>query len=338
MNCVSPSHQTVAAPLSVIPLPLSETIQPDPDGSRKPRDLVSLLFDSSRVKLEDHDVLVVSSKVLSFFEERQILLSSVRPSPKARIIGSVFRKDPRKVELLLREGSVFAVVPMAWITRIRAVRQMAEDLTPQAEAMRTGYQRLNAFTFVVRKHAAFLDDAGIDYCNSPDGYVSLLPDDPAASARKLRGDVLELFGRDVAVIITDTIACIERMASRDIAIGYAGLQPVTPELFSNDLFGVPRSGGVDLVVDSLAGMAGLVMGQTTERIPAVVVRGLDYKREQRSDSRTTAEALGHPRGSEFRMLLYVLAATAMYRLVDLVTIPRRRTRSPEGRGRPPRST
>jgi coenzyme F420-0:L-glutamate ligase/coenzyme F420-1:gamma-L-glutamate ligase len=337
VNSTRPAQRLASPRVSFIPLALSETIQPDPAGSRTPRDLVALLFDRDAVNPENHDVLVVSSKVLSFFAGRQVNLGSVRPSWKSRIVGRIFKKDPAKVELLLESGSVFAVVPMAWITRIRGIRQTAEALSPQAEATRAGYRRLNAYAFVVRKHAAFLDDAGIDYCNSPDGYVSLLPNDPAASARRLRAEVMEVFGRDVAVIITDTVACIGRMGSQNIAIGHAGMQPITPQLFSNDLFGVPRAGGVDIVVDSIAGMAGLVMGQMTERIPAVIVRGLDYITLQEDDPRTTAEVLGYPRGSEVRIALCILAATAMYRFVDLVTLPRWRPREPGGgRGQPPR--
>jgi coenzyme F420-0:L-glutamate ligase/coenzyme F420-1:gamma-L-glutamate ligase len=281
------------------------------------------------LEAQDGDVLVASSKVVSFFEGGLIRLDEVRPSWKARFIAAAFRRDPRKLQILMETGRVVLVLPMRRVLRIPGVRRMMLERTRNPEAMLEGYGTVNRFTFVIRAHATYLDEAGIDHTNSPEGYISVLPRDPCATARKIREDVRNRHGVDVAVIITDTVTCVGRLGSQDVAIGYAGIDPITRETFSNDLFGVPRSGGIDVVIDSLAGIAGLVMGQTTERTPAVLVRGVEYAPEREEDVGRGMDLLGYPAGAVWRIALYAIAATAWFRLVSLLSLRRwpRRTRS-----------
>jgi coenzyme F420-0:L-glutamate ligase/coenzyme F420-1:gamma-L-glutamate ligase len=181
---------------------------------------------------------------------------------------------------------------------------------------------------MVNAHAVYLDDAGIDYSNAPDGVVTVLPKDPCAVAARIRETIRERFGAEVAVIITDTAAKLGRVGSNDIAIGYAGMDPITRLTFSDDLFGVPRSGGVDVVIDSIAAMAGLVMGQTTEMTPAVLIRGVAYAPERVGQETVGMHALTYPRGTMWRGVLLTLLATTGFKLASLLTFQRwpRRTR------------
>ena len=303
-----------------IPLAVSDTIRPEDASGRSVGDFFAGLIEKQGVEIRDKDILVISSKVASFFESGQVRLAEVRPSRKARILGRVFNKDPRKVQLILESGRVIAVVPMKWIVRIPSVRRMLERRSANPEAMLSGFERTNNYEFVVCSHAAYLDDAGIDYCNLPEGFVSRLPPDPCATAAKIREEIRDRFEKDLAVIITDTVSAIGRVGSQDVAIGYAGIDPVTRVTFSDDLFGVPRSGGIDILVDSISGMAGLVMGQTTERTPAVLVRGVDYLPEPEDED--GMEALAYPPGAQWRIALYTLLATVWFYLVDLLTFQR----------------
>jgi coenzyme F420-0:L-glutamate ligase/coenzyme F420-1:gamma-L-glutamate ligase len=304
------------------PLTVPEAIRPEEAESQTAGEFFAELLRRHGKQPRDKDILVVSSKVAAFYEGRSIRLDDVRPSRKARWLGRAFGKDPRKVELILRTGKVVAVIPMKRIIRIPSVWRMMVARSPNPEAMRRGYEQINGYVFVVRAHAALLDDAGIDHTNSPDGYVTLLPEDPCATAAQIREAVAEAFGADVAVIVTDTVSCVGRLGSQDVAIGYAGIDPVTRESFSDDLFGVPRSGGLDIVVDSIAGIAGLVMGQTTERTPAVLVRGVHYLPE-RADEAPGMAALRYPVDAERRMALTTAAATARLHLINLLTFSSR---------------
>jgi coenzyme F420-0:L-glutamate ligase/coenzyme F420-1:gamma-L-glutamate ligase len=308
--------------IQFLPLTVAEAIRPEEASGRTAGSFLLQLVGENGIELRDKDVLVVSSKVASFFEADCVVrLADVIPSRRARMLGRFFRRDPRKVQLVLEEGNVFLVVPMKRITRIPSVWRMLDKRSANPEAMRKGFEELNSYTFVVRKHATYLDEAGIDHTNSPDEYVSLLPRDPCETARAIREEIRDRHGADVAVILTDTVSCVGRMGAQDMAIGYAGIDPITRVMFSDDLFGIPRSGGIDIVIDSIAGMAGLVIGQTTERRPAVVVRGLDYAPE-RDDDASGMAAVGMPRGSEWRIALYTILATLRFRVGSLLAFQR----------------
>ena len=308
--------------IEFIPLIVEDAIHPEETSGRTAAGFFLKLIEDALIELRDKDVLVVSSKVASFFEgDCLVRLADVIPSRKARVLGRLFGKDPRKVQLVLEQGNVFLVIPMKRIIRIPSVRRMLEKRSANPEAMRRGFEQINSYTFVVRKHAVYLDEAGIDHTNSPDEYVSLLPRDPCETARAIRREILERHGVDVAVILSDTVTCVGRMGSQDMAIGYAGIDPITRVMFSDDLFGIPRSGGIDVVIDSIAGMAGLVMGQTTERRPGVLVRGLDCAPERDDDAPGMA-AVAMPSGSEWRITLYTLLATLRFRLGGLLAVQR----------------
>ncbi len=314
-----------------VPLTVEQAIHPEETGEQTAGAFFADLVERTGIRPLDGDVLVVSSKVASFFEPGGVVwLADVVPSRKARVLGRMFGKDPRKVQLVLEQGKVFVVIPMKRIIRIPSVRRMLEERSVNPEAMWRGFEQVNSYTFVVRNHAVYLDEAGIDHTNSPDAYVSLLPPDPCRTAEGIREAFHRRYGVDVAVIVSDTATCIGRMGSQDMAIGYAGIDPITRMTFSDDLFGVPRSGGIDIVVDSIAGMAGLVMGQTTERRPAVLVRGVAYEPERHQEAGMSAVEM--PAGSEWRIALHTLLATVWLRLGSALAL-QRAPRRPMGRRR-----
>ena len=317
------------ADITIKRLTVSEAIGPKETTGRTAGSFFGEVLAGNEIELQEKDVLVISSKVVSFFEGGLLRLEDVRASWKARFLGRVFGKDPRKLQLVMETGKVLVVVPLKRILRIPSVRQMLIERSANPDAMLEGYSRINNYTLVVQAHAAYLDEAGIDHTNSPEGYVSVLPRAPCATAAKIRAELMEQSGRDVAVIITDTVTCVGRVGSQDIAIGYAGIDPIMRATFSDDLFGVPRSGGIDVAIDSIAGLAGLVMGQTTERTPAVLVRGLDYEPEREEDAGRGMGILGYPPGAAWRITLHSVLATAWFRVVNLLTFRRwpRRSRS-----------
>jgi len=149
----------------------------------------------------------------------------------------------------------------------------------------------------------------------------VLPPDACATAERIRQAARQATGREIAVIVTDTVTCVGRLGSQDVAIGYSGIDPITRVTFSDDLFGTPRAGGVDIVIDSIAGMAGLLMGQTTERRPAVIVRGLEYAHERDEDA-AGMDVVAMPAGSEWRIALCTILATLRFRLASFLAFQR----------------
>jgi len=314
----------------LLPLTVQHAIHPQDTDGQTAADLILEMMAEAGVEPQEKDVVVISSKIASFYEgDCVVRLADVDPSRKARLLGWLFQRDPRKLQLVLEEGNVLVVIPMRRIVRIPSMRRMLEQRTPNPEAMRKGYEQANGYTFVVRKHAVFLDEAGIDHTNSPDEFVSLLPRDPCATASRIREEIRGRCGVDIAVIVSDTATTVGRLGSQDVAIGYSGIDPVTRATFSDDLFGIPRAGGIDLVIDSIAGMAGLVMGQTTERRPAVVIRGLEYANEREDDDSGMA-AVAMPKDAEWRISVFTVLATAALRIGSLFAF-QRTPRRPEAR-------
>jgi len=305
-----------------IPITVPEAIRPEDVEGQECGAFIVQLLRAAGISFEDHDVLAVSSKIASYLTGGLVRLDRVVPCRRARLLGWMFRRDPRKTQLVLEQGRVLFVAPMGRALRLPSLREMMIRRSGDPQAMLAGFANTNAYTFVVNKHAAYLDEAGIDLCNSPEGYVTLLPEDPCAVAGRIRQAIADSFQADVAVLLTDTVTTVGRVGSQDMAIGYAGIDPVERKTFSEDLFGARRSGGINIIIDSIAGMAGQVMGQTTEKIPFVLVRGVEFAPE-RHDELPGMQEVAWPSGCERPLAWMVGVATIRYQLASLLAFQRR---------------
>ena len=192
------------------------------------------------------DIFVITQKIVSKAEGRMIPLESVAPSPLAREWAAAQQKDPRVLELILRE------------TR-RVVRMDRGILIAETK---------NGFVCA---------NAGVDASNCPEGTVTLLPENPDESARKLRTRLQEAFGVPLAVIISDTFGRPWREGVVNVALGVAGLAPLRDYRGQPDTYGRPLQVTVVALADELAAAAELVMRKTS-RVPVAVIQGFDYDR------------------------------------------------------------
>jgi coenzyme F420-0:L-glutamate ligase / coenzyme F420-1:gamma-L-glutamate ligase len=191
------------------------------------------------------DALVVAQKVVSKAEGSVVDLTAVRPGPEAARIAETIDKDPRLVEVVLREST-------------RVVRAEHGVLITEH---RLGFICANA---------------GVDHSNvglGPD-VVSLLPKDPDASARAIRDAVRAAFDVSVAVVINDSHGRPHREGAVGVCIGAAGLEPVVSLVGRPDLYGYMLRTSTEAVADELASAATLVQGQCAEALPVVLIRGL----------------------------------------------------------------
>lgn len=203
--------------------------------------------------LQTGDILVLAQKIISKAEGRAVALASVTPSPRAHQIAAEANKDPRLVELMLREShAVLRVKPGIIITQHRLGFVMA--------------------------------NAGIDQSNVPGGddTALLLPQDPDASARKLRGELRNKTDVDLGVLIIDSFGRAWRHGVTGIAIGVAGLPALVDLRGGKDREGRVLKVTQVAAADELAAAASLVMGQADDGVPAVLVRGFHYARRESS--------------------------------------------------------
>lgn len=209
----------------------------------KPGDDLGVLI-SSRSELKAGDILVVAQKVVSKSEGRLISLRTVKASADAVRIASdlIAEPDPRMVQVVLDES-------------VRVLRSHRVLITET-------------------RHGFVCANSGVDHSNIPgDDVLTLLPEDPDASANRLRSSLRELAGVEVGVIVSDTFGRPWRLGIVNVALGIAGLPALVDLRGSVDDAGKPLHATVLAVADDIAAAAGLVMGKTA-RTPAVIVRGL----------------------------------------------------------------
>ncbi|MFX0185148.1 MAG: coenzyme F420-0:L-glutamate ligase [Candidatus Hodarchaeota archaeon] len=210
-----------------------------------------LIEELRKVELFDGDVIVIAHTIVSKAENKVYDLSKIVPSPLAQHIARVQDKDPRKVEVILRECN---------------------------EIVRMNERVLITAT----KHGFVCANSAVDKSNTPGETVISLPDDPDFSARKIRDKIFSNLGKDVAVIISDTFGRPLRVGTVNFAIGLAGISPLEDIRGQKDLFGYEMKATIIARADEIAAAAGIVMGQAAEGTPVIIVRGLSYNKSDAS--------------------------------------------------------
>jgi coenzyme F420-0:L-glutamate ligase/coenzyme F420-1:gamma-L-glutamate ligase len=194
---------------------------------------------AERAELHDGDVLVVSQKIVSKAEGQIRHLASVSPGAEARRLAATLGKEPELVELILEESR---------------------------EVLRAERGVLIAET----RHGFVCANAGIDSSNLAEpGTVCLLPEDPDASARKLRSELRPTIG----IVISDSFGRAWRLGQTEVAIGCAGLMPLDDWRGRSDAAGRELSATVIAIADEMAAAADLVRGKDS-RVPVALLRGL----------------------------------------------------------------
>jgi coenzyme F420-0:L-glutamate ligase/coenzyme F420-1:gamma-L-glutamate ligase len=235
--------------MSPAPIPRYEIIGVSGIGEvRRGDDIGRLVVEAAArqsTPVQAADLLVIGQKIVSKAEGRLVRLSDVEPSPIAVAMAAGLAKDPRLVEVILRESR-------------RVVRMDKGVLVTETH------------------HGWVCANAGVDQSNVDADAVALLPEDSDRSARALRDRVRTLTGADVFVIITDTFGRPWREGLTNVAIGVAGFAPLLSYLGERDPAGRPLQATILALADELAGAAEPVMGKL-DRVPAAIVRGLILK-------------------------------------------------------------
>jgi len=245
-------------------------------------DLGKLIYLTSRREgygVKERDVFAVTSKIVSKAEGRMYKLSDVKPSKKAKLLGKVFDKDARIVELILQNSQSIDLVIPVW-KLAQKYGHVFEEYFPNRDHI-AQLLRSDPYIFMANVNGLLLTDAGLDLSNAPRGYCTLPPKDPDLSAKRIRERIKELSGKEVGVVITDTEWKFDRLGTVDIALGSSGIEPITKKFGDKDLYGKPKYGGIDSTVDLIAAAANLLMKQTNEGIPVVIIRDLKYEVSER---------------------------------------------------------
>ena len=226
--------------------PRYEVIGVEGIGEVRPGDDIARIVveaaERQRTPLASGDVVVLSQKIVSKSEGRLLRLPDITPSPMATTFAAGLGRDPRLIEVILRESR-------------RVVRMDRGVLVTETH------------------HGWVCANAGVDQSNVDADVVALLPVDPDGSARAFRDAVRARTRAEVHVIVADTFGRPWREGLVNIAIGVAGFAPILSYLGQQDPAGRPLQATILAIADELAGAAEPVMGKL-DRIPAAIVRGL----------------------------------------------------------------
>lgn len=199
----------------------------------------------ARIQIEDGDVFVVAQKIVSKAEGAIVRLADVVASPRAAEWAQAHAKDPAVVEVVLREAT-------------RIVRMERGVIIAET------------------RHGFVCANAGVDASNVPEGFVTLLPRDPDASAARIRETLAERFERRVAVLVSDTFGRPWREGAVNVAIGIAGIAPLLDCRGTTDQFGRRLQTTVIAIADEIASAAELVMGKAAGTPVSLVRGGLEW--------------------------------------------------------------
>ena len=208
--------------------------------------LITTSLGEQKIDLRMGDILVIAQKIVSKAEGRVVSLAKVKPSAFALGMAGEMDKDPRHVEVILRETKK--------IIRMRAGHLITET-----------------------RHGFICANAAVDASNAgrQRDLVTLLPVDPDSSADTIRKRVHQLTGVDVPVVITDTFGRPWRMGHVNFAIGVSGLKPIRDYRGTRDMYRRTLRVTEMAVADELASAGELVMNKA-DKVPVAIVRGYKY--------------------------------------------------------------
>lgn len=205
-------------------------------------DVVPLIEDKLGSRLKDGDVLVISSKFVAVSEGRVVKLGSVRAGAGARELATKYRMDARLCELVLRESDgILGGVP--------------------------GF-------ILASKNGLLTPNAGIDKSNVKHGMVVLYPRRPEVSAWRIREALRFSRGVSIGVVICDSRLSPTRRGTTGVAVASSGIEAILDMRGRADLFGNVLKVTSQALADDLSSAAEILMGESDEAKPIVLVRGL----------------------------------------------------------------
>lgn len=223
--------------LEIIPVVLKKEVQKG--------DNLAKMFLSNFKDVRDRDIIVIAQKVISKKEGKMAFLPHVIPSLLSVGIAAEYDKDPKLVEVILSEAQ-------------RIVRLDGGVIITET------------------RHGFVCANSGVDESNLPQGFVTMLPDDPDKSASEFQTDILNYSGKKTAVLISDTFGRPFREGQTNVAIGVSGMKPIYDYVGKKDSFGRQLRVTAIAQADELCAAAELVMKKSIH-CPFAIIRNFEFE-------------------------------------------------------------
>ncbi len=239
VECLPVHHHTV----EILPVQTLPLVKQGDDIAA----LIRSAMEREGITPMEGDVLVVASTIISKAEGCYHDLTAITPGDGARELSEKTGKDPRLCELILQYSP---------------------------SILRVGDGPIIALT----PHGFICASAGIDTSNiaGSTDIVCTLPEDPDASARSIRTALESACGKRLAVIISDTHGRPFRSGAIGVCIGLSGIEPFWHYKGEHDLYGYELHSSLIARADEIASAADMVMGQSDDGVPVVIIRNVRY--------------------------------------------------------------
>ena len=225
---------------------------------KKGDDLGTLIEESimrNNICIEDGDVILIAQKIVSKSENRYVDLKNINPSQKATDIAKQLKKDPRLVQTILDESKKIISIEKGVI--------------------------------IVEHQLVIINiNAGIDKSNISENedIVLLLPKNPSKSSELIHSHLSNVFNKNISIIITDSMTRPFRYGITNFAIASTNIQSIIDMTGNRDIYNKPLSCTEIAIADELACAAGLIMGQTNELMPVVLIKGFNKSEYETNDA------------------------------------------------------
>lgn len=228
--------------MKIIPIQ-TERVERNPENSLE--QWILLQFETKNIKIEDGDILVLSSKIISYFEDRIFSLDDSIPTKEAKEIAAERDQDPRLIQLVLQEADE-VIAKRPWV-------------------------------LLTRKNGLYTANAGIDTSNVEDGYAVLWPEDAYSSAKKIQDFIQNHYSlQKLAILIIDSAILPGRKGTIAMCVGHVGISALQDLQGKTDLFNNELRYSSLNIIDSLASAANLVMGEGSEARPMAIIRDYEW--------------------------------------------------------------
>lgn len=229
----------------------------------KPKDDILKIFTDTlrrkKIVLKNDNIIVVASKILAFSENRLVDLRKVRPSKKAKVLARKYSMSPAFCEVIIQEAD-------------KIVGGVSEAI-------------------LTLKDDILIANGGVDQSNTPEKFVILWPRNCCAWADKIRKYIKQKFKVNVGVIVRDSNCHPLRRGTFGVALAIAGFEGVRDVRGKLDLYGKKMRITQESMADNLASAATLIMGETAERVPVVVIKDAPIRLSNRSSRYLTKQLI-----------------------------------------------
>jgi coenzyme F420-0:L-glutamate ligase/coenzyme F420-1:gamma-L-glutamate ligase len=251
-------------------------------------DIIVSCADNEAGGVEDKDIIVLTSKIVSKALGLMKNMSDIKPGRKALAISRRTGKDATWLQMIFDAGhKILAIIPLKGL-----IKEHIMSASKNLEASDKLCEHEQAVVVTLSKEGRIHTcDAGIDGSNHPAGVVSFMPPDPDQSARLIRERIQQRTGKTVAVLLADTE--MVPFGTMDFAVGSSGIEPVARQFGQNDKFDKPKFGGIDLTAHEMCSACALVFGQTNAGVPVAIIRGFEYQVSETANVANTMIPNGH---------------------------------------------